>query len=88
MQFSFDCEKALSIQQSSDKIAILKSTSYAKLTHPMHSSSMSFYQKNVVEILDKMGEASSRVDIYYLISYLIGLRTWWDHYNCSKVLYK
>ena len=61
MEFGFDCEKALSCSNTSDKIAILDSTKYSKLTHPMYSSSMSFYQNNLVEILDKMGAASAKV---------------------------
>ena len=63
MEFPFDCEKVLSINPNSDKIAILDSQSYSKLVHPTYSSSMSNYQRNLSDILDKMGEASSKVQL-------------------------
>lgn len=43
MEFSFDCEKALSLKNSEDNIAILDAKTSSKFTHPMHSSSLSFY---------------------------------------------
>jgi hypothetical protein len=69
MEFMFDCEKALDCGPlSSDNIVILDSNKFQKLSHPMLSTQLSYKQKNLADILDRMGEASSKVRIDFLIS--------------------
>ena len=65
MEFPFDCEKALDCQankySNNDGIVVLESAKFSNLTHPMLTTQLSYKQKNLADILDRMGEASSKV---------------------------
>ncbi len=63
MELGFDCEKVLDAVGTwvGDNIIVLDSNKLAKLSHPMYASSLSFKQNNMATILDRMGDASSRV---------------------------
>jgi hypothetical protein len=64
MDFMFDCSKALDstpLNTSEDNIVCLDSNKFQKLSHPMLSTQLTFKQKNMADIIDRMGEASSKV---------------------------
>ena len=68
MDFSFDCEKVLSCKNQEDKIATLSSSSVSKMNQTFITGNLNSNQKGICEILDRMGEASSKV-IFLLNSY-------------------
>jgi hypothetical protein len=90
MEFSFDCEKVLSISSSSaDKIAILDSSNLTKFIHPMYSSSLSNSTRNLSDILDRMGEASSKVINQFLQHIIkIGIRSRGCNNYITEILLK
>lgn len=94
MEFTFDCEKALSSQLTQHNFAILESNKLAKLIHPMHSSSLTFQQPNISEIIDKMGAASSKVNKDTSATRLltnklfVGPRSWISDNDRTEVLWQ